>query len=64
MRRLALLALLAAAPLSAQQAFDLSVRNIMRGPELYGREPGQVRFTADGQWIYFRWLPRADGTPT
>ncbi|MBK7908049.1 MAG: prolyl oligopeptidase family serine peptidase [Gemmatimonadetes bacterium] len=56
MRRLALLALLAAAPLSAQQAFDLSVRNIMRGPELYGREPGQVRFTADGQWIYFRWL--------
>lgn len=56
MRRLALLALLAAAPISAQQAFDLSVRNIMRGPELYGREPGQVRFTADGQWIYFRWL--------
>ncbi len=28
----------------------------MRGLELYGREPGQVRFTADGQWIYFRWL--------
>ncbi len=40
----------------AQQPFDLSVKNIMRGPELYGREPGQVRFTADGQWIYFRWL--------
>lgn len=61
MRRIGLLvlpALLLAAPAAAQQgAFDLSVRNIMRGPELYGREPGQVRFTADGQWIYFRWLP-------
>lgn len=57
MRRLVLASLLAASSLQAQQpAFDLSVRNIMRGPELYGREPGQVRFTADGQWIYFRWL--------
>ena len=57
MRRLVLATLLAASSLQAQQpAFDLSVRNIMRGPELYGREPGQVRFTADGQWIYFRWL--------
>ena len=32
----------------AQQPFDLSVKNIMRGPELYGREPQNVRFTADG----------------
>ena len=53
---LAIPALLLATPLAAQQAFDLSVKNIMRGPELYGREPSQVRFTADGQWIYFRWL--------
>lgn len=36
--------------------FDLSVRNIMRGPQLYGREPQQVRWTADGEWIYFQWL--------
>ena len=59
MRRLIALALIAAAPLAAQQqsTFDLSVRNIMRGPELYGREPAQVRWTADGQWVYFRWLP-------
>ena len=58
--RLALLVLLSAAAIpgaGAQQgAFDLSVKNIMRGPELTGREPSQVRFTADGQWIYFRWL--------
>ena len=81
MRRVALALSLIAAPLAAQQqpTFDLSVRNIMRGPELYGREPAQVRWTADGQWIYFRWLepgaawnktlipyriaPRADATP-
>ena len=53
---LSTIVLLAASTLDAQQPFDLSVRNIMRGPELYGREPSQVRFTADGQWIYFRWL--------
>ncbi|MFM8781276.1 MAG: TolB family protein, partial [Gemmatimonadota bacterium] len=56
-----LTALLLAAPLTATaQApaapFDLSIRNIMRGPELYGREPQNVRFSADGQWLYFRWL--------
>lgn len=62
MRRLFILLITASflapsAPLGAQQgAFDLSVKNIMRGPELYGREPEQVRFTADGEWIYFRWL--------
>lgn len=59
--RLVLLVLLSAAAVpgagAQQAAFDLSVKNIMRGPELYGREPSQVRFTADGRWIYFRWLP-------
>ena len=50
----ALTVLLLAAPVatSAQAPaapFDLSVRNIMRGPELYGREPQNVRFSADGQ---------------
>jgi hypothetical protein len=57
---LALLALTVVAlgsPATAQspEPFDLSIRNIMRGPELYGREPAQVRWTADGQWIYFSW---------
>ena len=48
-----------AGPLAAQQPapFEFSIRNIMRGPELYGREPTEVRWTPDGQWIYFRWLP-------
>jgi len=55
-------------PAGAQQAapradYDLSVRNIMRGPELVGRSPDQVRFSADGRWVYFRWrAPEAADT--
>jgi dipeptidyl aminopeptidase/acylaminoacyl peptidase len=47
-----------AAPLSAQTAppFDFSIKNIMRGPELYGRQPDNVRWSADSKWIYFTWL--------
>ncbi|MGQ0650126.1 MAG: prolyl oligopeptidase family serine peptidase [Gemmatimonadaceae bacterium] len=50
---------LLAAPAQAQRAasFDFTISNIMRGPELYGREPSSIRFTPDGQWIYFQWLP-------
>ena len=56
--RKALLALLIAAPLAAQQpsSFDFSIKNIMRGPELYGRQPQDVRWSADNKWIYFTWL--------
>jgi hypothetical protein len=36
--------------------FEFNIRNIMRGPELYGREPQRVRWSADGKWIYFSWL--------
>jgi dipeptidyl aminopeptidase/acylaminoacyl peptidase len=35
--------------------FDFTIKNIMRGPELYGREPQRVRWSADGKWIYFNW---------
>jgi dipeptidyl aminopeptidase/acylaminoacyl peptidase len=54
----ALAALAFAVPAQAQTAadgFDLSVRNIMRGPELVGRSPDEVRFSVDGRWVYFRW---------
>ena len=60
MRRLlpsAALLLLLLPALAGAQRFDFSIRNIMRGPELYGREPTNVRWTPDGQWIYFNWLP-------
>jgi dipeptidyl aminopeptidase/acylaminoacyl peptidase len=39
------------------QAFDLSIRSIMRGPELVGQAPSQVRWTDDSDWVYFRWKP-------
>ncbi len=44
--------------LSGQQpsAFDFSIKNIMRGPELYGRQPGNIHWSADSKWIYFTWL--------
>ena len=55
--RLVLGAIVVPALASAQQrpAFDLSIANIMRGPEVYGREPQQVRWSADGRYIYFYW---------
>ncbi|HEX6965565.1 MAG TPA: prolyl oligopeptidase family serine peptidase [Gemmatimonadaceae bacterium] len=45
-------------PLAAQQpqSFDFTIHNIMRGPEVYGREPSDVQWSADSKWIYFRWL--------
>ena len=39
------------------QGFELSIRNIMRGPEHVGSAPASVRCTDDGRWVYFRWLP-------
>src|SRR5687768_6010984 len=45
--------------------FDFSIANIMRGPELYGRPPQQVAWSADNRWIYFRWVePGADWRET
>jgi dipeptidyl aminopeptidase/acylaminoacyl peptidase len=39
------------------QSFELSIKNVMRGPELTGNAPTSVRWTDDGRWVYFRWLP-------
>ena len=50
-------AVLAPAIASAQSRFDLTIPNIMRGPEVYGREPQNPRFTPNGEWLYFNWLP-------
>jgi dipeptidyl aminopeptidase/acylaminoacyl peptidase len=40
---------------SSGEGFDFSIKNIMRGPELYGRAPTNIRWSADGRWIYFQW---------
>jgi dipeptidyl aminopeptidase/acylaminoacyl peptidase len=49
---------LCVAPALAQttKPFDFSIENILRGPELYGRQPTDVRWSADSKWIYFTWL--------
>jgi dipeptidyl aminopeptidase/acylaminoacyl peptidase len=61
MRFAAFLFLVAPTALRAQAPpFDFSIPSIMRGPEVYGREPQQVRWTPDGRWIYFMW--NAPGT--
>jgi dipeptidyl aminopeptidase/acylaminoacyl peptidase len=46
-------------PAAAQQtsAFDLTITNIMRGPEHVGDGPTGVQWSDDGRWIYFRWKP-------
>src|SRR4051794_21479042 len=51
-------ALATADALDAQRAgaFEFSIKNMMRGPEVYGREPQNVRWSADGKWIYLTWL--------
>ncbi|HEX6626317.1 MAG TPA: prolyl oligopeptidase family serine peptidase [Gemmatimonadaceae bacterium] len=57
-KALTLMLLCATAAAGAQQSkpFDFSIKNIMRGPELYGRQPQNVRWSADSKWIYFTWL--------
>ncbi|MFY9608265.1 MAG: hypothetical protein WAU45_06565, partial [Blastocatellia bacterium] len=37
------------------KTFDLTIDNIMRGSELVGYEPRAVRWSQDGQRIYFQW---------
>ncbi len=37
--------------------FPLTIRSIMRGPELVGESPVGIRWTDDSQWLYFRWRP-------
>jgi dipeptidyl aminopeptidase/acylaminoacyl peptidase len=38
-------------------AFELTVPNIMRGPELVGDGPAGVQWSDDGRWVFFRWKP-------
>lgn len=66
------LALVFALPAAAQQTaatpparFDLSVANLMRGEELVGRAPSEVRWSEDGRWVWFRWRrPESRDTTT
>jgi len=63
MRRVALLVALGCGPVAAlAQGFPLTVENIMRGPDVVGTAPSNVRFSADGRYVYFVW--RAPGVDT
>jgi dipeptidyl aminopeptidase/acylaminoacyl peptidase len=42
------------------KGFRLTIDNIMRGPELFGYEPRQVRWSAASQRVYFRWKRHSD----
>ena len=65
MRKTLFVLMLTASPVTAQQSFDFSIKNIMRGPELYGQVPQDVRWSADSKWIYFNWVePGSDWRET
>jgi dipeptidyl aminopeptidase/acylaminoacyl peptidase len=61
MKRIAVALLFAVIAIAAAaQQFDLSIDNIMRGPGLYGWTPEDVRWTPDGQHVYFSWKLYSD----
>src|SRR3954467_13381961 len=43
-----------------QKRFSLTIDNIMRGPNLVGTEPTQVRWSGDSTKIYFGWKKASD----
>jgi dipeptidyl aminopeptidase/acylaminoacyl peptidase len=57
---LPLLAILFAFQAAPAGKFALTIDNIMRGPGLYGYEPAQVRWSGDGERIYFQWKQAGD----
>ena len=57
---LPLLAILFAFHATPAGNFALTIDNIMRGPGLYGYEPSQVRWSGDGERLYFQWKQAGD----
>ncbi len=49
---------------SSAAGFDFSIKNIMRGPELYGTPPTDIRWSPDSRWIYFNWVAPAESWRT
>ncbi|MEW6323133.1 MAG: S9 family peptidase, partial [Acidobacteriota bacterium] len=69
-RLLVLVFILAVATVPAAQrpappAFPLTIDSIMRGPELVGYPPSDLRWSGDSKEIYFEWrMPREDQPAT
>lgn len=47
-------------PAQPQASLPLTIDGIMRGPELYGYAPRAVRWSGDGQKVYFQWKRASD----
>ncbi len=60
MRTLAIFVMCVAPALAGPQSFELTIDNIMRGPNLYGYAPEEVRWTPDGSKVYFSWKQWSD----
>src|SRR6478735_4743625 len=46
------------------KAFPLTVDSIMRGPELVGNPPNNLRWSGDSKELYFEWLIPKDDQPS
>ena len=52
-------------PKPQAQGFSLTVDSIMRGPELVGNPPNNLRWSGDSKELYFEWLiPKEDQAST
>lgn len=60
MKQFLLLAFLFASQANPAGKFELTIDNIMRGPELYGYAPRGVRWSGDGEHLYFQWKQASD----
>ena len=58
--RLPILAIAFALAATPAGKFALTIDNIMRGPNLYGYEPSEIRWSGDGKQIYFQWKQYTD----
>jgi len=58
--RLAVSVLVFALSATPAGKFALTIDNIMRGPGLYGYEPAAVRWSGDGERLYFQWKQASD----
>lgn len=45
---------------AGESRFSLTIDNIMRGPNLVGTEPADVRWSGDSSKIYFQWKKYSD----
>ena len=55
-------ALLLSLSLFAQNRLELTVDTVMRGPGLSGYAPKSVRWSPDGQFVFFEWKQSSDPT--